>query len=84
MFEEVYYGDYIGGDLVDWVLVNNLIFVVLFSVFGFVFVFVVIFWFVWCFQQFWIIGDYVEVCKGIIFCLYWWVLFDWVQGVNLI
>ena len=65
--EEAHYGDYTGGDPVDWVLSNNLALVVLLGVLGLVVVLVAIFWFVWRFQQFRITGDHVEVRKGIIF-----------------
>ena len=81
--EEAHYGDYSGGDPVDWVLSNNLILVALLSVLGLVIVLVLIFWFVWRFQQFRITGDHVEVRKGIIFRSHRRAPLDRVQGVNL-
>ena len=81
--EEAHYGDYTGGDPVDWVLANNLILVALLSVLGLVLVLVAIFWFVWRFQQFRITGDHVEVRKGIIFRSHRRAPLDRVQGVNL-
>ncbi|MGW9158862.1 PH domain-containing protein [Microbacterium sp. NPDC055665] len=81
--DEVNYGDYSGGDPVDWVLSNNLILVALLSVLGLVIVLVLIFWFVWRFQQFRITGDHVEVRKGIIFRSHRRAPLDRVQGVNL-
>lgn len=80
---EAHYGDYSGGDPVDWVLQNNLIVVVLLSVLGLVVVLVAIFWFVWRFQQFRITGDHVEVRKGIVFRSHRRAPLDRVQGVNL-
>jgi putative membrane protein len=81
--EEAHYGDYSGGDPVDWVLSNNLILVALLSVLGLVVVLVLIFWFVWRFQQFRITGDHVEVRKGLIFRSHRRAPLDRVQGVNL-
>ncbi|MCT1478662.1 PH domain-containing protein [Microbacterium sp. p3-SID336] len=81
--EEAHYGDYTGGDPVDWVLSNNLVLVALLSVLGLVVVLVAIFWFVWRFQQFRITGDHVEVRKGIIFRSHRRAPLDRVQGVNL-
>ncbi|MEU4017037.1 PH domain-containing protein [Microbacterium sp. NPDC028030] len=81
--EEAHYGDYTGGDPVDWVLSNNLILVALLVVLGLVVVLVLIFWFVWRFQQFRITGDHVEVRKGIIFRSHRRAPLDRVQGVNL-
>lgn len=81
--EEAHYGDYTGGDPVDWVLSNNLALVVLLGVLGLVVVLVAIFWFVWRFQQFRITGDHVEVRKGIIFRSHRRAPLDRVQGVNL-
>lgn len=81
--EEAHYGDYTGGDPVDWVLSNNLILVALLSVLGLVVVLILIFWFIWRFQQFRITGDHVEVRKGIIFRSHRRAPLDRVQGVNL-
>lgn len=81
--EEAHYGDYAGGDPVDWVLSNNLILVALLSVLGLVVVLVLIFWFVWRFQQFRITGDHVEVRKGFVFRSHRRAPLDRVQGVNL-
>jgi putative membrane protein len=81
--EEAHYGDYTGGDPVDWVLSNNLILIVLLAVLGLVVVLVLIFWFVWRFQQFRITGDHVEVRKGLIFRSHRRAPLDRVQGVNL-
>ena len=80
---ESHYGDYTGGDPVDWVLQNNLILIVLGSVLGLVIVLILIFWFIWRFQQFRITGDHVEVRKGIIFRSHRRAPLDRVQGVNL-
>lgn len=81
--EEAHYGDYSGGDPVDWVLQNNLALVVLLSVLGLVLVLVLIFWFLWRFHQFRITGDHVEVRKGIVFRSHRRAPLDRVQGVNL-
>ncbi|MFD6816933.1 PH domain-containing protein [Microbacterium sp. NPDC060132] len=81
--EEAHYGDYTGGDPVDWVLSNNLALVALLGVLVLVVVLVAIFWFVWRFQQFRITGDHVEVRKGIIFRSHRRAPLDRVQGVNL-
>ncbi|MFK3676760.1 PH domain-containing protein [Microbacterium sp. NPDC090218] len=81
--EEANYGDYAGGDPVDWVLSNNLILVALLILLGLVVVLVLVFWFVWRFQQFRITGDHVEVRKGIIFRSHRRAPLDRVQGVNL-
>ena len=81
--EEAHYGDYTGGDPVDWVLSNNLILVALLSVLGLVVVLILIFWFIWRFQQFRITGEHVEVRKGIIFRSHRRAPLDRVQGVNL-
>lgn len=80
---ESHYGDYTGGDPVDWVLQNNLILIVLGSVLALVIVLILIFWFIWRFQQFRITGDHVEVRKGIIFRSHRRAPLDRVQGVNL-
>jgi putative membrane protein len=80
---EAHYGDYSGGDPVDWVLENNLILIALLSVLALVLVLVGIFWFVWRFHQFRITGDHVEVRKGIVFRSHRRAPLDRVQGVNL-
>lgn len=80
---EAHYGDYSGGDPVDWVLENNLILIALVSVLALVLVLVGIFWFVWRFHQFRITGDHVEVRKGIVFRSHRRAPLDRVQGVNL-
>jgi len=81
--EEVHYGDYSGGDPVEWVLDNNLVLLVLLGVLGLVVVLVAIFWFLWRFHQFRITGDHVEVRKGIVFRSHRRAPLDRVQGVNL-
>ncbi|WEK62029.1 MAG: PH domain-containing protein [Candidatus Microbacterium colombiense] len=80
---EAHYGDYAGGDPVDWVLDNNLILIALGAVLGLVLILILIFWFIWRFQQFRITGDHVEVRKGIIFRSHRRAPLDRVQGVNL-
>ncbi|WP_334148427.1 PH domain-containing protein [Microbacterium sp.] len=80
---ESHYGDYTGGDPVDWVFRNNLILIVLGGVLALVIVLILIFWFIWRFQQFRITGDHVEVRKGIIFRSHRRAPLDRVQGVNL-
>ena len=80
---EAHYGDYTGGDPVDWVLDNNLILIALLSVLGLLIVLILVFWFIWRFQQFRITGDHVEVRKGIIFRSHRRAPLDRVQGVNL-
>nr|WP_201468780.1 PH domain-containing protein [Microbacterium hydrocarbonoxydans] len=80
---EAHYGDYSGGDPVDWVLENNLILVALLSVLALVLLLIGIFWFVWRFHQFRITGDHVEVRKGIVFRSHRRAPLDRVQGVNL-
>ena len=81
--EEAHYGDYNGGDPVDWVVENNLILLVLLGVLALVVVLVAIFWFFWRFHQFRITGDHVEVRKGIVFRSHRRAPLDRVQGVNL-
>jgi putative membrane protein len=81
--EEVNYGDYTGGDPVDWVFENNLIMLVLLGVLGLVIVLVLGFWLLWRFHQFRITGDHVEVRKGIVFRSHRRAPLDRVQGVNL-
>ncbi|GGM39972.1 PH domain-containing protein [Microbacterium saperdae] len=80
---DAHYGDYTGGDPVDWVLDNNLILIALLSVLGLLVVLILVFWFIWRFQQFRITGDHVEVRKGIIFRSHRRAPLDRVQGVNL-
>ena len=81
--DEAHYGDYTGGDPVDWVVNNNLILLVLLGVLGLVVVLVAVFWFLWRFHQFRITGDHVEVRKGIVFRSHRRAPLDRVQGVNL-
>ncbi|KJQ53402.1 PH domain-containing protein [Microbacterium sp. SA39] len=81
--EDVNYGDYTGGDPVDWVFENNLILLVLLGVLGLVIVLVLAFWLLWRFHQFRITGDHVEVRKGIVFRSHRRAPLDRVQGVNL-
>lgn len=81
--EEAHYGEYSGGDPVDWVLSNNLILVALLGVLAVVVVLVLAFWFVWRFQQFRITGEHVEVRKGFVFRSNRRAPLDRVQGVNL-
>jgi putative membrane protein len=80
---EAHYGDYTGGDPVDWVLENNLILIALLSVLGLLIVLILVFWVIWRFHQFRITGDHVEVRKGLIFRSHRRAPLDRVQGVNL-
>lgn len=80
---EAHYGDYSGGDPVDWVLENNLILIALVSVLALVLVLIGVFWFLWRFHQFRITGDHVEVRKGMVFRSHRRAPLDRVQGVNL-
>ncbi|WP_247629037.1 PH domain-containing protein [Microbacterium croceum] len=80
---DAHYGDYTGGDPVDWVLENNLILIALLSVLGLLVVLILVFWFIWRFHQFRITGDHVEVRKGLVFRSHRRAPLDRVQGVNL-
>lgn len=80
---EAHYGDYTGGDPVDWVFENNLILIALLSVLALVLLLIGIFWFLWRFHQFRITGDHVEVRKGMVFRSHRRAPLDRVQGVNL-
>ena len=67
----------------DWVMANNLVFLVLLGLVVLVAIVIVCYWLVWRFQQFRITGENVEVKKGIIFRSQRRAPLDRVQGVNL-
>lgn len=67
----------------DWVMANNLVFLVLLGLVILVAIIIVCYWLVWRFQQFRITDENVEVKKGIIFRSQRRAPLDRVQGVNL-
>jgi putative membrane protein len=71
------------GDLLDFLLVNNLILLGLGILLVALIVLIAIFWVMWRFHQFRITGDDVEVRKGIVFRSHRRAPLDRVQGVNL-